>query len=102
MEAVPLGSSCKRGNVPTHWDVLSPSGRSARTDLELQSLRGEHSNCFAAARMKRDLHRWSVLPPYTLQPETHICCFRWGLGAEAQTSEIKPRGEHRGWLHKTA
>ena len=30
------------------------------------------------------------------------CHGEWGLGAEAQTSEIKPRGENQGWLHETA
>ena len=102
MDAVPLGKSYKRGKVPTLWDVPSPARRSARTEWELQSLRGEHSNCFVAARMKRDLHRRSVPVPHTLQPETHISWFRWGLGAEAQTSEIKPRGGNQGWLHETA
>lgn len=26
MEAVPLGRSCKRGKVPTLWDIPSPAG----------------------------------------------------------------------------
>ena len=70
-------------------------GRSAGTEGALRSLRGECSNQFAAARMERDLHKCSVPPLCTPQPETRICQCWWGLGAEPQASEIRP-GERTG------
>ena len=73
MQPAPLGGSCERRKVSTHWEVPS-LGRSAGTEGELQSLGEERSNWFAEGKVERDLHRRSV-PPSTPWPETLIC---WG------------------------
>ena len=95
MGPVPLGGSCERGKVPSPWEPPSPAGRSARTEREIQRLRGECSNRLAAGRAERDQHRWSWPPCCTLQPEMRICwCAQW-LGAETRVSADRP-GEGTG------
>lgn len=57
-------------------------GRLAGTERELQSLRGECSSQFVAARAEGEIHRWSVLLSCTPQPEmcNHGCRqFSWRL-----------------------
>lgn len=72
-------------------------GRPAGTEGELWSL-GTCSNCFAPARAERSMHRQSVPPLCTHHPETHVCQCGWGLGREAQDSEIRSRGVKWGGL----
>ena len=57
MGPAPLGGSCERGKISTHRKVPSQAGRSAGTEGELQSLRGEYSNQFVEGKVERDLHR---------------------------------------------
>lgn len=59
---VPQGGSCEEEEGSC--TLGSPSRRkSARTEGELQSLSGEYSNWFAAARIERGLHREGHCPP---------------------------------------
>lgn len=95
MEAVPWERAIKEERF-TLWDIPSPARRSARTEWFSRASEEEHSNCFVAARNEETAQMVSASKFHTLQPETHISWFRWGLGAEAQTSEIKPRGEKSG------
>lgn len=48
MVPAPLGRNWERRKVPGHCYVSPPVGRSAKTEDELQSLRGEHSYLFVA------------------------------------------------------
>ena len=62
---------------------------SGKTKRELQRLKEEHNNWFAAGRTKRDLHRWTVPPPCMCQSET---CVHWcgqGLGTEIRSSGFR-------------
>lgn len=79
------------GKVPAPWEARLPAGRLAKTEGELQSLRGECSNQFAAARAEGELHRWSVLLPSTPEPDMHVCQCWWGLVAGTRASEIRTR-----------
>ena len=45
--------------------------------------------------MKGNLHRRSALQPSAPQPEIFICWQGWGLGSEAQASEVRPRERTR-------
>ena len=90
----PQGGSCE-GQVPTPWEVSSPAGRLACREGELWSLRGESSNWFVESKMENNLYRGSGGPPCAPQPETLLCWWRWGSGAEAQTLELGPRERTR-------
>ena len=98
MGPVPQGGSCERGKVSAPWEVPSLVGRSAGTEGELQSHGGEHSNLFAEGKAERDLHRHSVPPPSTPQPEMLVHRGGRGLVAEARASEVRAWGEAWGWL----
>lgn len=63
--------SYKGGSVPTLWEV-SPAGRSARTERDLQSLGWERSIRFAEGKTEGDLYTSSAQPPYLPYPETLI------------------------------
>ena len=95
MGPAPRGGSCEGGKVPTFWEVPSRAGRSAWTEGELQSLKGECGYQCAEGRMESDLHRLLTPPPCASQPEvlTHQCW--WRLGAEAQASEVTARERTR-------
>lgn len=58
---------------------------------EIWCLGGEQISWFGEGKMKRDQHRWSQVPPCSLQPETFVCWVGWGLGSEAQYSEVRSR-----------
>ena len=62
-ETVPLGGSSKKRKFSAPWEVPTLEGRSARTEGELQGLRGECRNWFTEGKVERDLYRWSVLLP---------------------------------------
>ena len=91
MEPVPQGVSCEGGKVLTPWEVSSLSWRSAWMEGEFQSFGGEHSNWCAEGKMDSNVHRRSAPPPCAPQTETLVCQCGWGLGAEAQLSEVRPR-----------
>ena len=60
---------------------------------ELWSLRGDCSNRGVEGKAERIPHRGSMLTT-TPQPEILPACWgRWGLGAEARASEVRPQGE---------
>ena len=71
---------------------------------KLWSHGGEHSNRRAGGKAERFLHRGPVLTS-TCQPKRLVCSPTragggWGLGAEAQASEVRPQGEDWGWLRE--
>ena len=55
--SAPLGENHERRKVPAPWEVSSLVQRSARTDREHQSLRGEHNCWFTVCKIETDLHR---------------------------------------------
>ena len=87
----PLGGSCERRNVSTPWEIPSLVGRSVGMEGELWSLGEECSNWFAEGKMENNLHRRSAPLPCAPHPETPVCWCKWGLGADVQASEVKPR-----------
>ena len=80
----------------------SPAGRPVWMEGELQSLEGECSNQSENGKMGSNLHRRSAPPPCTPQHEMLICRCGWGLGAEAQASEVRPRERSRVDCEETA
>ena len=81
---------------PLHWWRWGWRGRG-----KLRSHGGERSNRGAEGKVERFPHRGSV-PSSTHQPEKLVCSpagwDRWGQGAEARASEVRPQGEDWGWL----
>ena len=77
------------------WEWPSLVGRSARTEGELRSPGGEHSNSSVKGKEEKDPHRWSVLPS---SPQTEMLLYwgGWGLGTEAWVSELRLWGERTG------
>ena len=67
---------------------------------KLQSHGGERSNRGAESKAERFPHR-GLSPTSTQQPERLVCLSAgwdgWGLGAEAQVSEVGPQGGDWGW-----
>ena len=61
----PLGGSCERGKVSTHWEVPLLLG----TEGELQRLGREHSKRCVEGKVERDLHGGTVL---TDTPQTEM------------------------------
>lgn len=94
---MPLGRSHGRRNVTTPWKVPSLAGRQARIEGELWSLRGEHDNQSVEGKTERDLHRWSIPPLCTPQPETLVpgVVGGWVLKRGLQRSTW---GENWDWL----
>ena len=68
---------------------------------KLQSHGGECSNRGAEGKVERFPHRGS-LPTITHRPERLVFspAGGWGLGAEAQASEVRYQGEDWGWLRE--
>lgn len=62
---------------------------------ELHSLSGESSDRFTERKMESTLHRDSALLPFSSQPETFFCQYRWGPSAEAQDLEVRSRESTR-------
>lgn len=89
MEPVLLGGNCERGKGPAPWEVPSWGDQ-----LEQRGSFGALAHAatvFAPARAERDMHRQSVPPLCTHHAETHVYQCGWGLGREAQASEIRSR-----------
>lgn len=95
MGPAPLGASCGKGKFPSPWEVPLLLRISARTERELQTLRGECSSWFAAGRTEGDLHRQSWPLGCCCQPEMHVGWCTWGLDAKIQASDERP-GERTG------
>ena len=69
---------------------------------KLQSHGGERSNRGAEGKAERFPHR-GLVSTSTHQPEKLVCSpawGQWGLGAEAQASEVGSQGEDWGWLRE--
>lgn len=76
MGSLPRRGSYERGKFPLPWQPPSPAGRSARTDRELQRLRGG-SEQPACPRQNRG-----------------------GLAQKVPSQRCVPAGVHRGWVLK--
>ena len=63
-----LGGSCEK--VPSNWENFSSAWRSARTEKELQRLRGEQSSWLLAVRTERPAQR--VLGTFLHSPDTSL------------------------------
>ena len=96
MGPVPLGGSCEKGKVPSPREPPSLAGRSARTEREIQRLRGECSSWTAAGKTERDQYRGSWPNPCAPQPKMSICWCMQGLGAETGFRG-QSLGEDWGW-----
>ena len=87
------------GSVPSEGAVreesfLHPgSPLTGGTEGELH-LRGERNNQFAEGKMERGLPAQTVNTKALSSPAWDAWC-RWGLGAEAQASEVRPRERTR-------
>lgn len=65
-------------------------GRSAWMKVELWSLGGDHSNQSEEGKSESDLSRRLGPLPGTLQAESLVCQWRWGLDAEAPDLGVRP------------
>lgn len=63
-----LGGSCEK--VPSNWETFSSAGRSARTEKELQRLRGKQSSQLLAVRTDRPAQR--VLTTFLHSSDTSL------------------------------
>lgn len=85
---VTLGGCCGKRQLSSPWKYPSPVGRSARTDRELQWLRGE---CGRKKRGRQRRQPW--LPCCPSQPEMTTCwCGQpWGLNFRLQPTDPRKR-----------
>lgn len=59
----------ERGKSPAPWEVPPAT---SRTEEELLSIGGAHSNQCKAVKTERILHKWSVQLPCTSQPDASV------------------------------
>ena len=97
----PLGRSCEEEKFPHPREFLYWQGRGVgggeasepQKKAQQQGCRGQ-SGKIPSQRMDADQH----------SPAWEACLLTrrggWGLGAEAQASEVKPQGEDWGWLRE--
>ena len=95
----------KEEEFPNTRKPLHRQRQGAGGGWKFQSHGGECSNRGAEGKEERFLLRRSV-PTSTHQP-TRLACSpisqdRWGLGAEAQASEVRSQGADWGWLHENS
>lgn len=70
MGSATLGGISERRKVSAHWEGSSFAERPAKTEGEIQRLRGDCDNQFAKGKLKKDLPSQLVSPPSAPQPET--------------------------------
>ena len=102
ISTVPQGGSCEGGKVPTALEVFLSARRSACTDGEFQSLKGESNNQSVEGVTVSNLPRGSTAQPGSPQPrqssvgrgEKHMLMLRFkssvpgrGPGLYVETAE---------------
>ena len=91
---VSQGRNHEGEKVSTHSEIPSWAGTE-----KLQNLKGELSNRCLEGKMDRIHHRVGCRLAHPSPRHCwHTCRGTWGLGAEAQASEVRPQGEDGGCL----